>query len=112
MLNSGSTDPSFTLNRVSIGMLISGITLPIVAKAVAPGFGANTLYVVALLCWFVLPLWYPYCAIRTGVIGAGYRVFRKKDRFRFWVGLATYEVLLLVLSILIALAVYAELMKH
>lgn len=112
MLNSGSTDPSVTFDRVSAGMFVSGLTLLIVAKVVGPGLLSNTLYIVALLCWFVLSLWYPYCAIRTGVIGAGYRVFRKKEPFRFWVGLATYEVILLVLSIVIALAVYAELMKE
>jgi hypothetical protein len=111
MLNSGSTDPSVSFDRVSAGMFVSGIILPIVAKAVAPGLWSNTLCVVALLCWFVLPLWYPYCAIRTGVIGARYGVFRKKEPFRFWVGLATYEVLLLVLSIVMALAVYAGFMK-
>lgn len=105
------TDRSLTFNWISVGMLMSGLFLPIAATMLEPSFWSNAFYAVALMCWVILPVWYPCCAIRTGVIGGGYRVFRRQEPFKFWLGLATYEVLLLVLSIVIALPVYARFAK-
>ncbi|QNK71129.1 hypothetical protein [Variovorax sp. PAMC26660] len=106
-----SANPSTSFDRISAGMLISGLVLQLIAKAVEPSLWSQLLYSVALLCWFSLPLWYPYSAVKAGVIGAGYRVFRQQEPFKFWAGLATYEVLLLVLGSIFALPAYAGFMR-
>ena len=90
-------------------MLMSGLALPLVAKAIGPGFWSLPLYSLSLLCWLALPFWYPYSVMKTGVLGAKYKVFRRQEPFRFWLGLATYEVLLIALSTAVALPTYASL---
>ena len=92
-------------------MLMSGLALPLVAKAIGSGFWPLPLYSLALLCWLALPFWYPYSVMKAGVLGARYKVFRRQEPFRFWLGLATHEVLLLALSTVVALPVYANLVK-
>ncbi|RSZ43906.1 MULTISPECIES: hypothetical protein [unclassified Variovorax] len=111
MPTSNTTDRSAFFNWISAGMLMGGLALPLVAKAVEPGLWSLPLYSLSLLCWLALPLWYPYSVVKTGVIGAKYKVFRQQEPYRFWLGLATYEVLLLALGTVIALPVYVGLVK-
>jgi hypothetical protein len=96
-------------DRISIGMLMGGLILPFAAAGIGPGTVSQAFYVVALLCWILLPVWYPIFAIKKGVIGGGYRVFKRQEPFKFWLGLATYEALLLTLSLCIASALYSTL---
>lgn len=53
---------------------MSGLALPLIAKAVGPGFWSPLLYSLSLLCWLVLPFWYPYSVVKTGILGARNRV--------------------------------------
>lgn len=98
-------------DRISIGMLMGGLFLPLAAAGISPGTASQALSFVALLCWLLLPVWYPFFAIRTGVIGGRYRVFKRQDPVKFWLGLATYEALLLMLSFCIASVLYSTLEK-
>lgn len=98
-------------DRISIGMLMGGLFLPLAAAGISPGTASQALSFVALLCWLLLPVWYPFFAIRTGVIGGRYRVFKWQDPVKFWLGLATYEALLLTLSVCIASVLYSTLEK-
>jgi hypothetical protein len=109
MPTSNTTDRSAFFYWISAGMLISGLALPLIAKAVGPGFWSPLLYSLSLLCWLVLPFWYPYSVVKTGILGARNRVYRQQEPFRFWLGLATYETLLLVVSVLPTLAAYTGL---
>lgn len=96
-------------DRISIGMLMGGLFLPLAAAGIGPGTASQAFHVIALLCWLLLPVWYPIFAIKKGVIGGGYRVFKRQEPFKFWLGLATYEALLLTLSFCFALALYSTL---
>lgn len=96
-------------DRVSIGLLMGGLVLPFAAAGIGPGTASQAFCIVALLCWLLLPVWYPLFAIKTGVIGGGYRVFKRQEPFKFWLGLATYEALLLTLSFFIASVLYPTL---
>lgn len=96
-------------DRISIGMLMGGLFLPLAAAGIGPGTASQALSVVALLCWLLLPAGYPFFAIRTGVIGGRYRVFKRQDPVKFCLGLATYEALLLTLSFCIASVLYSTL---
>jgi hypothetical protein len=96
-------------DRISIGMLMGGLFLPLAAAGIGPGTASQAFCVVALLCWLLLPVCYPFFAIKTGVIGGRHRVFKRHEPFKFWLGLATYEALLLTLSFCIASALYSSL---
>ncbi|MDP2769808.1 MAG: hypothetical protein Q8O81_08245 [Giesbergeria sp.] len=94
---------SFIVRHAMVAVLIAGILLPIVVGFFPRGPFVSVIAVLAALCWPALALLYPVVALSRGYITAeGGTTHRYADPIRFWVGLATHELLFCFAAVLAA----------
>lgn len=93
--------PAVSDRLALVVLFLVGVLLPILVGELPRGPLASVLAVLAASCWVLLPLVYPVVSLSRGYITSkGGITYRSRDPARFWIGLATYELLMCFVAVL------------
>lgn len=90
--------------------LVCGVLSPFLVKALGPGALATCVAVFGWGCFLAIAIFYPILSIKHGVIWSRTSItHRTEEPVRFYVGLATYETVILLFLLLATFALHAYL---
>ena len=102
-----------TLRIAAILALVIGIATPIALGWISHRMTAQVVATIGWACFIALPLLYPALTLLSGKATSESSIsLRTKEPWRYWIGMVTFEVLLLFVAAIATLMFHAYISTH